>query len=278
MSQNIKVIKHFLESDNMKNRITELMGNQASAFIASVLQIVSNDSKLEKVDKVTIYNAAMMAATLQLPINKNLGFAYIVPYSSSAQFQMGWKGYVQLAQRTAQYKKINVTEVYESQFNSFNTLTEELDADFSVEPSGKIIGYAAFFKLHNGFEKVDFWTIKKVETHAKRFSKTYNSGPWQTDFDAMAKKTVLKSILSKWGIMSIEMQKAIEADQSVIRDNDELEYPDNGSFEEVETKLKVSADDLAKIKQGILDGQYDLTDVQERYHFTDAQLTELQKP
>ena len=273
-------LKQIFGKDDVQAKMNELLGKKASGFITSVLQIANNSSMLSGADPMSIYNAAMTAAALDLPINQNLGFAYIVPYGKAAQFQMGWKGYVQLAQRTGQYKAINVIEVYESQFNSFNTLTEELDADFSVEPDGQIIGYAAFFKLLNGFEKVDFWTKKKVETHAKRFSKSFNSGPWKTDFDAMAKKTVLKSMLSKWGILSIEMQTANIADQAVIDDYETgaVRYPDNEDFEEVETKLKVSPEDLVKMKQAILDGQYDLTDLQERYHFTDAQLLELQKP
>jgi recombination protein RecT len=273
-------LKQIFGKEDVQAKMNELLGKKASGFITSVLQIAHNNTMLSNADPSTIYNAAMTAAALDLPINQNLGFAYIVPYGKAAQFQMGWKGYVQLAQRTGQYKAINVIEVYESQFNSFNTLTEELDADFSVEPSGAIIGYAAYFKLLNGFEKVDFWTIKKVETHAKRFSKSFNSGPWKTDFDAMAKKTVLKSMLSKWGILSIEMQTANISDQAVIDDYETgaVRYPDNDDFEEVETKIKIADGDIQKIKQGILSGEYDLDDMKERYHFTDAQLEILTKP
>jgi recombination protein RecT len=210
-----------------------------------------------------------------------LGYAWIVPYKGEAQFQIGWKGFVQLAQRSNQYKNMNATEVYASQFNSFNYLTEELDADFSIEPEDgeEVVGYAFRFELNNGFEKTIFWTKKKVQKHMARFSKSHNSSnsAWKTDFDAMGLKTIIKNGLSKWGPLSIDMQKAIEADQSTISEDEQLQYPDN-DFELVETKLKVSADDLVKIKQGILDGQYDLTDVQERYHFTESQLAELQKP
>jgi recombination protein RecT len=294
MSQNLQAIKHFFESDNMKNRITELMGKQANTFIASVLQIVSSNADFSKVDKISIYNAAMMAATLQLPINKSLGYAWIIPYNekykdeqgtwqtkSVAQFQIGYKGFVQLAIRSNQYKNIGATEVYASQFNSFDTLTEELDADFSIEPEEgeEVIGYAFRFKLHNGFEKTMFWTKKKAQKHMEKFSKSHDSSksPWKTNFDGMALKSLVKAGLSKWGILSIDMQKAIEVDQSVIAEDEQLTYPDN-DFELVETKLKVSSEDLVKIKQGILDGQYDLTDVQERYHFTESQLSELQKP
>jgi recombination protein RecT len=282
MSQNLQTVKQFLESDNVKARITEIMGKQATSFVASVLQIVANDKGLADVNYKSIYSAAMMAATLQLPINKSLGYAWIVPYKGEAQFQIGWKGFVQLAIRSNQYKNIGATEVYASQFNSFDTLTEELDADFSIEPEEgeEVVGYAFRFKLLGGFEKTIFWTKKKAQKHMAKFSKSHNNSnsAWKTDFDAMALKSVVKAGLSKWGILSIDMQKAVESDQSVIAEDEQLTYPDNEDFELLETKLKVSADDLVKIKQGILDGQYDLTDVQERYHFTDAQLSELQKP
>jgi len=294
MSQNIQAIKHFFESDNMKNRITELMGKQANTFIASVLQIISSNTDFGKVDKVSVYNAAMMAATLQLPINKSLGYAWIIPYNEKfkdelgnwqtrcvAQFQIGWKGFVQLAIRSSQYKNIGATEVYKSQFNYFDTLTEELDADFSIEPEDgdEIVGYAFRFKLHSGFEKTVYWSKKKAQKHMVRFSKSHDSSksPWKTDFDAMALKSVVKAGLSKWGILSIDMQKAIEVDQSVIAENEQIEYPDN-DFELVQTQLKVSAEDFKAIKAGVLSGDYDLDDVKERYAFSDAQLLELQKP
>jgi recombination protein RecT len=173
---------------------------------------------LKNADPISVYNSAMLAATLDLPINQNLGFAWIVPYGKAAQFQLGVKGLVQLAQRSGQYLNINVIEVYENQFESFNTLTEKLSANFDLPGDGKIVGYAAYFKLINGFEKTCYWTVEKVMQHGKRYSKSYNNGPWKTDFDAMAKKTVLKSTLSKWGILSIEMQTAVKVDQAVIND------------------------------------------------------------
>jgi recombination protein RecT len=193
---------------------------------------------LKNADPISVYNAALMAATLDLPINQNLGFAWIVPYGKAAQFQLGVKGLVQLAQRSGQYLNINVIEVYENQFESFNTLTENLNAKFDLPGEGKIIGYAAYFKLINGFEKTCFWTTEKVIQHGKRYSKSFNNGPWKTDFDAMAKKTVLKSTLSKWGILSIEMQTAVKIDQSVINDDqgESVTYVDH---EEIKTNPEI---------------------------------------
>jgi recombination protein RecT len=173
---------------------------------------------------------------LDLPIDKNLGFAWIVPYGSRAQFQLGYKGFVQLALRTGQYKNINVIEVKEGQLKAFNPLTEELELDFNEKESEKVIGYAAYFKLSNGFEKTVYWSIEKVKAHAKRFSKTFNNGPWKTDFDEMAKKTVLKNTLRRWGILSIEMQTAFKTDQAAINDfknpqNPSVDYVDSPDYE-----------------------------------------------
>ena len=224
-------IKSLMNSDSIKSKFAELLGNKASGFITGVLQVVSNNKLLEKASPNSIYNAAATAAILDLPINNSLGFAYIVPYGSDAQFQLGYKGLIQLAQRTGKYKAINATPVYENQFKSFNHLTEELDADFTKAGEGKIVGYASYFKLLNGFEKTTYWTIEKVNAHGKRFSKSFNSGPWKSDFDAMACKTILKQSLSKYGPLSIEMERAIISDQAVIRDVDSMDvaYPDNGN-------------------------------------------------
>lgn len=222
-------IKTFLEGDKIKAKFAELLGQRASGFITGVLQTVNNNKLLQKASPATIYNAAATAAILDLPINNSLGFAYIVPYGSDAQFQIGYKGLIQLAQRTGQYKAINATAVYANQFKSFNSLTEELDADFTLDGTGEVIGYAAYFKLVNGFEKTVYWSMDKVKSHGKRFSKTFTNGPWKTDFDSMAMKTVLKQALTKFGPMSIEMQRAVVADQAIVRDveTNEVEYVDH---------------------------------------------------
>ena len=224
-------IKSFFDNPNVAKRFEEIIGDKTRSiqFVSSVLQIANGNNYLKNADPLTIYNAALMAATLNLPINQNLGFAYIVPYGKAAQFQLGYKGLIQLAQRTGQYKSINVTEVYENQFKSFNSLTEELDCDFSILGEGKVVGVAAYFKLLNGFEKTSYWPIEKVTAHAKKYSKTFNNGPWKSDFNAMAKKTVLKLMLATYGPLSVEVQKAIESDQAVIKNEDgsELEYVDH---------------------------------------------------
>lgn len=227
------MVKNFFARDGVKAKFDELLGKRSSAFITSVLQIVSNNNMLQKATPESIYNCACVSATLDLPLNNSLGFAWIVPYGNQAQYQIGWKGIVQLAIRSGQYKSINVLEVYSNQFISFNELTEELEADFTVSGVGDPVGYVAFFELLSGFSKTCYWSKEKVIAHAKRFSKTFNSpsSVWKTDFDAMARKTVLKNTLSKWGILSIEMQKAVIVDQSVINDAETLDvdYVDEGT-------------------------------------------------
>jgi recombination protein RecT len=229
--------KDFFQKESVKKKFEELLGKRAQQFTTSVLQAINSNSLLQKASPESVYNAATMAAVLDLPINQNLGFAYIVPYKGQAQFQMGWKGFVQLAQRTGQYLRINVVEVYENQFISYNNLTEELVADFSKIGTDNIVGYASYFKLINSFEKTVYWSREKVEQHAHKYSQAYKSAtglsPWKDadQFHEMAKKTVLKNTLSKWGILSIEIQKATISDQSIINNVDTMDvnYIDNSN-------------------------------------------------
>jgi recombination protein RecT len=226
MSTQLTINQHF-NSESVQRKFEKLLGQKSAGFISSVLQTVNNNKLLASADPATILNAAATAASLDLPINQSLGRAWIVPFKGQAQFQIGYKGFVELAQRTGQYRSINAIEIYENQYKGFNALTEEIDADFSVEGKGAVVGYAAYFELLNGFKKTVFWSKDKVEQHAKRFSKSFGNGPWKTDFDAMAKKTVLKHTLSNWGILSIEMQTAQLADQAVIPEDGKYQYVDN---------------------------------------------------
>jgi recombination protein RecT len=256
-------LKQLMATDSIKNKFTELLGNRSMQFISSVLQIAAGNKYLSNAEPLSIYNAALMAAALDLPINQNLGFAYIVPYGRQAQFQCGVKGYIQLALRTGQYKNINVTEIYENQFKSFNNLTEELDCDFTVEGEGKIVGYAAYFRLINGMEKTVYWSDAKVQAHGRKFSKTYNGGPWRDNNLEMCKKTVLKNLLTKWGILSVEMQqtqlnKAIQADQAIIGtvtvineegvEAEEITFTYDDNPTKVEAKVELSAEEKAAIE------------------------------
>lgn len=221
------LIKGFFEREDVKKKFVEILGKRGNQFVASVLQLSLTDSNLSVATPASVYGSAMIAATLDLPVNKNLGYAWIIGYKNrsgvvEAQFQMGYKGYIQLALRSQQYEKINAIPVYENQFKKWNALTETLDADFDIDGEGKIVGYVSYFQLKNGFEKIVYWSRNKVEQHAKKYSKTYsfNNSTWKTDFDAMALKTVLKNTLDKWGILSVEMQQAIISDQAVVIEKD----------------------------------------------------------
>lgn len=238
-------IKVFFEREGVKSKFEELMGKRSTGFITSLLSVVSNNAYLKNASPESVYMAAMMAATLDLPINPNLGFAYIIPYGEQAQFQMGYKGFIQLALRSGQFKTISACPIYEGQLIEENPLTGYV-FDFKKKTAETIIGYAAYFSLINGFEKSDFWTVDEIKAHGKKFSKTFSSkaGVWEKDFDAMAMKTVLKLLLSKYAPLSVEMQKAVIADQSIINDSETLDvtYVDEGN-----DKNEISIDDLREL-------------------------------
>lgn len=205
-----------LAGESVKQRFKEILGQKAPGFISSILSVTNSNALLQKAEPTSIMNAAVIAATLDLPINGSLGFAYIVPYSGQAQFQIGYKGLVQLAMRSGQYKTINVSEVYEGEIKSVNRFTGEYE--FGDKTSDKVVGYMAYFKLINGFEKYMYMTKEEAEKHGKKYSQTFKRGTglWASEFDTMSKKTVLKMLLSKFGILSIEMQRGIQFDQSVV--------------------------------------------------------------
>ncbi len=225
-------LRLLMQTDEVKARLKEILGANAATFAASVVQLVNQAPALKACDPKSVLNCAMVSATLGLSISPQLGQAWVIPYGKTASFVLGAKGIKQLAMRSGQFLRLNAVEVYESQFKSFNPLTEELVADFTVEGTGKVVGYCAYMKLVNGFEKTVYWTMEKVLKHGQKYSKTFHSGPWKTEFDKMAMKTVIKSMLNSGEApLSIEMQRAIQADQGIIKDVSadtmDVEYPDN---------------------------------------------------
>lgn len=219
----ISGIKALLNSDSVKKRFEEILEKRAPQYMSSIINLVNSDSNLQKCDPMSVISSAMVAATLDLPIDKNLGYAWIVPYGNKANFQLGYKGYVQLALRTGKYRSINAIPIREGELVKWNPLTEELEVDFEQRKSDAIIGYAGYFELVNGFRKTVYWSKEEIEAHRKRFSKS--DFGWKNDYDAMALKTVIRNMLSKWGILSIEMQEAyvkdIEQDEVQEKPNDE---------------------------------------------------------
>ena len=218
-----------LARPDVENRFQALIGERTPGFISSLLSIVRDNKLLQKAEPATILNAAATAAAIGLPIAKDLGQAWIVPYKGKAQFQIGARGFIQLALRSGQYNKINAIPIYESQFRSYNPMTEFLDCDWNAKEEGKIVGYAAYFRLIAGFEKFVYWPREKVLGHAKRYSNSFShsNSAWKTNEVEMSIKTVLKYILRQYGILSVEMQTAIRADQSVQMEEGNYLYLDN---------------------------------------------------
>lgn len=161
-------LKQLLRSDAISKRFTQVLDKKAPQFISSVLNLYNSETTLQEVQPMSIISSAMVAASLDLPVDKNLGYAWIVPYKGKAQFQMGYKGYIQLALRTGQYKHINVIVLHEGELKSWNPLTEEIEIDFDAKEGDKVIGYAAFFELINGFSKTVYWSKEQVEAHKKK--------------------------------------------------------------------------------------------------------------
>lgn len=201
-------VKELLNSISFKKRFEEILDKRAPQFMASIVNLVNSDANLQQCQPVSVIQACAMAATMNLPIDKNLGYAWIVPYKNKATFQIGYKGYIQLALRSGQYRAINVIDVHEGELIEWNPLTEEFKIDFKQKISEAVIGYAGYFELLNGFRKAVYWSKEEIQAHRKRFSKTKSGGVWDTDFDAMARKTIIRNMLSKWGVLSIDMQMA----------------------------------------------------------------------
>ena len=224
--------KHFFNSPAVKQKFSEVLDGNGQQFVASLLSIITNNKLLAKATNESIMTAAMKAATLKLPIEPSLGMAYVVPYNRSekhgdtwvkineAQFQMGYKGFIQLAQRSGQIRNINCDIVYKEEFLRYDKVYGTLHLKEEQVDSGEVEGYFASLELINGFRKMIFWKKEKVIAHAQKYSKTYDkqigdfkSGtPWKTEFDAMAQKTLIKELLSKYAPLSTELQEAIIAD------------------------------------------------------------------
>lgn len=233
--------------------LTSVLGEKKGQFVSNITSLVANNKLLQNCKPISVIYAGITATVLDLPLNPNLGFAYVIPYKDEATFQIGYKGLVQLAMRSGQFKTINVCEVREGELVGRDFISGECKFEFVEGRESKpIIGYMAYFKLLNGFEKMSYWTKDKVEAHAKRFSQAYankRATPWNTDYDAMAEKTVLKNLLLKFAPLSVEMQKAIMSDQAVITDEDgNVKYVDN--MQQVDEAQKEKATAMVKKMMG----------------------------
>jgi recombination protein RecT len=264
-------VSAYIRNDIVKKRIDEMLGKRSNQFITALIAATNNVAHLNECTAPSVVNAALTVAALDLPINNNLGFAYIIPYLNSkkvgnswvkeyeAQFQMGWKGFIQLAQRSGQYKTIAATAVYEGQLKATDPLLGDT-FDWSAKTGDKILGYVAQFQLMNGFSKDLYMTMDEIKEHANRFSQAYRSdqqydkksSTWSNDFDAMAQKTVIKMLISKFGPMSIDpqMQMAVERDQAVIEEGGEA-YPDNTEAINDRIRAAESREELSEIMESL---------------------------
>ena len=235
-----KTLKGMLESPAYKKKFEEMLGKKAAGFMSSIIAVTNNNNYLMKADPATVIGAAAQAAMLDLPINQSLGFAYIVPYKGAAQFQLGYKGYIQLAQRSGQYVDIGAKTVYEGELEYENRLLDKFR--FGERTGDKVIGYLAYFRLTNGFEKMLFMTLDEMQAHAKKYSQNYKGGTdkWGlADFNVMAEKTVLKRLLSKFGPLSIEsvqMSQALSNDGGVISMNKDGDFDVDFSGETIDAE------------------------------------------
>lgn len=224
-----------ISSDGYKRMINNTLGDPARAarFVTAITSAVSTNPDLQTCDAATIVSAGLLGEGLNLSPSPQLGQYYLVPYNDRkngrkvAQFQLGYKGYIQLAIRSGQYRKLNVLPIKQGELISFDALNEEINVrlidDERAREEAPTIGYYAMFEYTNGFRKAIYWSREKMNSHAERYSAGYKAHKgytfWEKDFDGMACKTMLRQLISKWGIMSIDMQKAIESDMGVLRDS-----------------------------------------------------------
>jgi len=254
----VQRLKNALNAESVQEQFRNALADSAPLFIASLIDVYGSDRTLQECEPGAVIMEALKAATLRLPINKNLGFAYIVPYRNKGkaepQMQIGYKGLIQLAMRTGEYRYLNADVVYEGELKSYDKLTGHLD--LSGERKGdKVVGYFAYLQLLNGFSKAVYWTKDQVIEHAKRFSKSYSSqfSPWQTDFDAMALKTVLRNLITKWGIMSVEMVQAVDRDIEADAQREINEFANSEELDIVDAEFEEQPegpDDSGKSAEG----------------------------
>ena len=239
-----------IQSDMYKNLINQTLGDKerATRFIASISSAVATNQALQECDAGTILSGALLGESLNLSPSPQLGQYYLVPFNDSkkgckvAQFQLGYKGYIQLAIRSGQYKKLNVLAIKKGELVKYDALNEEIEVnlieDEEERENAETIGYYAMFEYTNGFRKSLYWSKSKMEKHALKYSKGYAAHKgytfWEKDFDGMAYKTMLRQLISKWGIMSIDMQQAVEKDMATINTDGTYEYVDNEENEIIE--------------------------------------------
>ena len=230
----------YLTQDAVKNQINSIVGGKnGTRFITSIVSAVQTNPALQECTNQSILSAALLGETLNLSPSPQLSYFYMVPFQDNkrgckvAQFQIGYKGLIQLAIRSGQYKKINVLSIKKGELEYFDPLNEEIKVklmvdDWDAREKAETIGYYAMFELTNGFQKAMYWSKEQMENHALTYSQGYKAKKgytfWEKAFDRMAEKTMLKQLLSRWGIMSTELMQAIDADEAVINEDGSMNY------------------------------------------------------
>lgn len=238
----------YLTQDSVKNRINGIVGGKdGQRFISAIVSATTTNPMLQECTNQSILSAALLGESLKLSPSPQLGHYYLVPFNDKekgkvAQFQLGYKGYIQLAIRSGQYKKLNVMAIKEGELDYFDPLNEEIKVSLKVEnwderEAAETIGYYAFFELTNGFKKALYWSKAQMEAHAMKYSPGYRAKKgytfWEKNFDGMAYKTMLRQLISKWGIMSIELQNAFEGDMAVINEDGSKDYVETEEAPEI---------------------------------------------
>ena len=282
-----KTLRELFNDPIIKTKVEQLIGKNSATFATSVMQIANSNALLRTAEPSSIFNAACMAATLNLPLQNGLGFAYIVPFKNNkerkveAQFQIGYKGFIQLAQRSGQFKRLVALPVYKNQLLKKDFINGfEFDWEQEPEKDENPIGYYAYFKLVNYFSAELYMSHDDIVKHAQRYSQTFKKGfgVWHDNFEAMALKTVMKLLLSKQAPLSVEMQQAVLADQAVVKDveNQEFNYGDN--VQNAEFVTVVDDETFNNCKQSIINGETTLQDLCDSgaYEFSQEQIAELE--
>ena len=280
-NQNLVTIESTLKSPDIYAKIQEMLGRKPDSYITSVMQVLSSNSMLAGVNADSITGAVFTACAMNLPLNNNLGLAYIVPFKGAAQLQVGYKGYLQLAQRTGQIESINAIAVYDT--DTEESVLSRLTSLIPKKVTGNVIGYTARLKTVTGFVAVVTMTSDELWEHAYKYSQTYKSAQnqgknysvWHQNFDAMAKKTVLKALM-KYCPMSVELQTAIESDQGVIGQDGGISYPDNEIKDVVQAKQTLTDAQVEKAIIKIKSGQSTLENLNSLYTLTDEQYSHVQ--
>lgn len=247
-----QLMNSFLDGEGLRKRFDDLLGKRSAQFVSSIVSLVNADDNMKSAfyeQPMSIIQSALKAASFDLPIDQNLGYAYLVPFRTKGKmtctFILGWKGMHQLALRTGAYKCINVVDVRQGELKSYNRLTEEIELDFVDDDEQRealpIIGYVGYYRLVNGAEKTIYMTIKQIQAHELKNRKgEYMGKGWREDFDAMARKTVYRRLIGKWGVMSIEYQSQgqgnlIANQMSDAINNGSVAEPIDVTYEEGET-------------------------------------------